>query len=443
VNKNFFEGAKAVVRQPEFRVVWVAIALIVVAFCVAFLYLPTGILGTVGILMAASAAIMFIGVYRFTERDRKAAIGKNELKSIVANLKDAIIFYDKDFKALFFNPAAERLFDVSAADVTGHEFQPQDVEKEGWRTLAQAMFPSLAPTVVSRSSAGEYPQVLDLSFADPTMELRVSTLPVADAQGVTIGFMKVIQNRTREAMLLKSKNEFLTVASHQLRTPVTDIVWAIESLAGDSSLSVESKKTVESALEASHGLVDIIEDLLNVAKIEEGRFGYSFESEDIVGFVGSILERLAPLAKRVGVRVRFEKPAGPLPKPLIDKQKLSLALGNLVENAVRYNSNDGEVLVRVEKIFDRPFIEISVKDTGIGLSQEEIGNLFRKFYRAPGAVKVYTGGSGLGLYITKNIIQAHGGEITVESEPSRGSTFRFTLPTEPKLMPQHEVAVEE
>ena len=338
--------------------------------------------------------------------------------------------------------SAEKLFSMNAADVLGHEFQPQDIERDGWRILTQVMFPSLAPTVISRSSAGEYPHVLDVSFPDPIFELRVSTLPVMGAAGDTIGFMKVIRDRTHEMALIKSKNEFLTVASHQLRTPLTDIMWAIESLTSDTQLTPASKETVKHALEASRGLIDIVEDLLNVARIEEGRFGYTFEAEDITGFVGSMLEKIAPLAKRSGVTMYFDKPAGPLPKPFIDKQKLSLALGNILENAVRYNIDNGEVRVKIEKLLDKQFIEIVVADTGIGLSHDEMDSLFKKFYRSPEAMKVHTTGSGLGLYIAKNIIQAHGGQISVESEPTHGSAFHIALPTDPKLMPQYEVAVE-
>ncbi|MEK7507992.1 MAG: ATP-binding protein [Patescibacteria group bacterium] len=437
------EKLKSVFEWQEFKIVWVVFALLAAAFIVAAFYVPPAIAAIEAVLILAAGAVLFFGAYTLIRRDKEGAVGKGELKSIIFNLQDGIIFYDKNFKALFFNPVAEKLFKIKSADVLGHEFQPQDVEKEGWRILAQVMFPSLAPTVVSRSAAGEYPQILDVSFSDPILELRVLTLPVKDAASATIGFMKVIRDRTREVTLMKSKNEFLTVASHQLRTPVTDIMWAIESLAADAEITPASKKTIDHALEASRGLIDIVEDLLNVARIEEGHFGYAFEAMDIVAFIGEILKKIAPLAERSGMKVYFDAPKTSLPKPFIDKQKLSLALSNILENAVRYNTENGEVTVGIEKVFDKPFIEISVKDTGIGMTEEEIGNLFKKFYRSPSAMKTHTNGSGLGLYIAKNIIQAHGGQVWVESEQSRGSIFHLTLPTEPKLIPQHEVVMEE
>ncbi len=431
------------VRWPELRMVWFLFALLIAAIVLnfTFLPLPTSLI-TPGLLIIVGA-LVFVSVYRAAKSDRQNRIERNELKAILFSLEDSLIVYDKDFRAIFFNPAAENLFKLNAGMVAGHQFLPQDVEKPAWRLLAQVVFPSLAPTVVSRSRAGEYPQIVDLSFTEPVLELRVYTSSISDEKSELVGFMKIIRNRTRELSMIKSKSEFLTVASHQLRTPATELSWALQTLnSTEQSLSETGKTIVETALVSSKQLVRIVEDLLNIAKIEEGHFGYKFESNDIVEFINKILVEVVPLARKAGVKIYFDRPKELLPKLMIDSQKLSLALSNILENSIRYNSENGEVIVKVEKVPDQLFLEVSIKDTGIGIAQEDLAKLFAKFFRTENAMKLQTEGSGLGLYIAKNIIQAHGGRIWAESEIGRGSVFHFTLPTDPSLMPQHEVAIE-
>ena len=374
---------------------------------------------------------------------KESSFEDDEFKNIVLHLSDALILYDRNFKFIFFNPSAEELFKVPASSVLGREFKPQDAEEGALRRLVQVIFPSLAPIVVSRSPAGVYPQVVDLSFEDPTLELRVTTTPLGVGEGGPIAFMKIVRDRTSEVFLVKAKSEFVTIASHQLRGPVTDISWALETLAGESGLSETGKSILQSTKKASGQLIRIIEDLISVAKIEEGRFGYEFESKDIVEAVLRILSGVMAQAEQAGVKVYFDRPKESLPKVLIDENKLTMAFYNFLENAIRYNVKNGEVIVKVEKVKDKPFLEIKIKDTGVGIPPDEVDKIFSKFFRARNALKFKTEGSGLGLYIAKNIIRAHGGEIQVESELNRGSTFHFTLPTDPNLVPKHEVAIEE
>ncbi len=434
---------KDVFKWREMRLVWVLLGLLVVVFVVEYNYLTTIALVIQAVALTAIGLVVFFSVFQAAKTDRSTSIERNELQSILFGLEDALIVYDRNFNVLFFNPAAEKLFLINVKAIIGHQFQPQDVEKAGYRLLTQVIFPSLAPSVVNRSGSGEYPQVVDLSFTDPPLELRTFTSPVNDEKGEPIGFMKIIRNRTRELSLIKSKNEFLTVASHQLRTPLTEINWALESLNGDTTINENSKSIVEHALAASKELLKIVEDLLNVAKIEEGRFGYNFEQEDILTFLNGLLAQIVPLARRQGIKMYFDRPKDALPPAIIDPQKLSLAVNNLLVNSVRYNVDNGEVVVKVEKQKDKPFIEVSIKDTGIGVPKDAIQNLFKKFFRSDNALKANTEGSGLGLYIAKNIIQAHGGEIKVDSEIGRGTVFSFTLPTDPALVPKHEASLEE
>ena len=430
---------KKIIVWPEFRPAWVLLATVIAAFTLDIVGFSSNLLLFIeGGLFAIILVLAMATAYRAAGADRDTKIERNELRSILGNLDDALIVYDESFRAVFFNPTAERLFKLSAKTVLGHVFVPQDVERAGWRTLVQVIFPSLAPRVVTRTKEGEYPQVLDLSFTDPALEFRVTTAPINDEDGQLLAFMKIVRDRTAQITVLRSQSEFVTVASHQLRGPITDINWALQSLMSAPELTAGNKGVVENALAASQGLLQRIEGLLNIAKMDEGQFGYKFQETDIVDFVGKILAGVLPAARKAGVKIYFDRPSGEIPKITIDAERLSLALTNILENAIRYNVENGEVIVKVDVMPGKPFVEMSVRDTGIGIPPEAIGKIFTKFYRADNAMKSQTEGSGLGLYIAKNIVAAHGGEAWVESELNRGTTVHFTLPTDLNLVPKHE-----
>ncbi len=364
------------------------------------------------------------------------------LRAIISAMEDALLVYDQNFAVQLMNPAAERLLGLKQAELLGQTLTPKNAENPKLQRLTQIIFPTLAPTIVPRSRAGEYPQVIDTSFTDPYLEIRTITTPIADGSGQVMGFMKIIRDRTREASLAKTKTEFIAVASHQLRTPITNLEWSLETIAGDPGLNGALKEIADGAVSSVKLLRTIVEDLLNITKIEEGRFGYNFKETDLAEYLEKFLENVLPQARRVGISVYFDKPKESLPKVQMDQQKISMVLQNLLDNAIRYNVANGTVTVGVLKQPNAPFLEVTVKDTGIGIPAEEAEKLFTKFYRASNAAKSAADGSGLGLYIAKNVIMAHGGRIWVESELNRGSVFHFTLPVDPSLIPPKEVPLD-
>ncbi len=391
-----------------------------------------------------AVAVIAIAALRMQERGAsplaQVQSGDGELKSILGAIEDALIIYGTDFRITYFNHVAEKLFGITATEAVGHVLSPRDAEGEGgWKTLAQVVFPSLAPRVMPRSREGELPQVADVSLADPELELRVSTEPVTDADGRTRAFVKIVRDRTPQIAALRAKSDFITVASHQLRGPATDINWALQSLSQAQELSETEKMIAATAAAASQNLLTRIEDLLGIAKMEDGQVGYAFESTDLVQYVNGVLAGVLPAARKAGVKIYLDRPSEELPKVMIDPKQLSLALTNILENAIRYNVENGEVTVKVDRLQGKPYLVVSVRDTGIGIPKEDLGKLFTKFYRAGNAVKAQTEGSGLGLYIAKGVVAAHGGQIWAESELDRGTTVSFAIPTDPALVPRHEM----
>lgn len=419
------------------------LAIVIVVFILTFETSGSWIAFIDGALLLVLFMLSAVSVYRSARIDRDTSVERSELNSILGSLGDGLIVYEADFRVIFFNPAAERIFKLNEKTVLGHIFSPRDVERDGWRTLIQVIFPSLAPRVIARTKEGEFPQIVDISFTDPPLEFRVTTAPVTDDHGKPLAFMKIVRDRTSQVLALRSKSEFVTVASHQLRGPVTDISWALQSLNNATGLDETNKSIVTNALGASDSLLRRIEDLLNIAKMEDGQFGYKFEDTDVSDFIAKVLADILPAAQKAGIKIYFDRPAQSLPHVIIDPRRLSLALTNLLENSIRYNVENGEVTVKVDKMQDKPYVVVSVKDTGIGVPPEAMEKLFNKFYRADNALKRQTEGSGLGLYIAKGIVNAHGGQIWAESELNRGTTISFALPTDPNLVPKTEVGAED
>lgn len=427
--------------MAEMKIFWILVPFLATIVVINFFFLsPFLLLATTGFVLIIGIIVFFYAA-SLARSNFVTRLEHDQLEGIVSSLEEAVIVYDRDFKILFFNPGAERLFLLDAKAIGGVRIVPKDAERNDRRLLAQVVYPSLAPIVVNRSPAGEYPQTTDLSFHDPLLELRVITTPLLGGGGNPLGFVKIIRDRTRDVLILKSKSEFVTIASHQLRTPLTGVNWALSMLVSDPSIGEANKEVVKNAASAGKQLLDIVEDLLMVSRIEEGRFGYRFGEVVLAEFIKNTLTLILPSAKKLGIKLYFDQPKA-LPPVIADAEKLKMAFENLLDNAIRYNVKNGEVVVKVEQLEGQSFILVSVKDTGIGVPPEEKEKIFTKFFRAQNALKYETEGSGLGLYIAQNVVRSHGGKIWFESEANRGTTFYFTLATDPKLVPAKEVPLE-
>lgn len=424
-------------KQPEFRPVFYLSPFILAAVIIGFVFLPA----PWNLIVAAILLLVWLLLMGLSWRLAKANVHIKteavERRSIIEHLPIGILSYNNDFAVTAFNPAAQEIFQLAAEDVIGKKLSADMASDPRFKTLISIVFSTLAPVVIRRSDPGAFPQILDISFEDPKLDLRVITDRILDEGGAPMGFIKLISDRTRENQLLRAKTEFISVAAHQLRTPLTAVNWAFEALAG-AQLPPEQTELVATGFSAAKKMLKTVNDLLDVSKIEEGRFGYQFEEVDIVSYLEEVLASSNQMAAQYGIKLYFQRPAETMPHALVDKQKLSMVLYNLLDNAIKYNVQNGQVTVAVTKEEGEPFLRVSVQDTGIGITPDEVEKLFGKFFRASNAIKAVPDGTGLGLYIARNIIQRHGGRMWVESELNRGTTFFLTLPTDPALIPKKE-----
>ncbi len=433
--KRFFRRIKFYLSLPEMRTFWFLTPALTIIIVINFIFLPVVLAWLVFGVSLIAISLIFVNSLRLAKLNWEMKIERNQIRSIIAGLQDGLIAYDPDFKVIIFNKVAEKIFKIPAKKILGKTLTPALSKQPEYQILIQTVFPSLAPAVKPVTSPDSWPSIVEISFK--SLELRVATSKITDPSGRLLGFFKVIRDQTRIKRLIKAKGEFVTIAAHQLRTPLGEIKWGLESLVEAENLTEDQKIMLEEALNIANHLLKIVADLLTTSRIEEGKFGYKFKKVDIVRFVQDILISAKPLAKEFEVKLFFEAPKEPIPLLKIDPDKLGLALSNLIDNGIRYNTPGGRLVVRIKKLKQKPFIQLSVEDTGIGIPKQDVDRLFTKFFRASNVKEIK--GSGLGLYLTKNIIENHGGEIWVESILGRGTTFYFTLPTEESLIPTTEI----
>jgi signal transduction histidine kinase len=417
-----------------------AIAFLGLAICApAFIYAPLPWALLCLACAAGIGAMAFFMARRIRQAARQAQMSGAQLSSVLKDLPAGVIAYDGNFNVLAFNTAAQEIFGVTEAEVRERPLDASLASNPRLRTLIQVVFSTLAPVVIKRSDPGSYPQIADISFEDPQLELRVITDRLMGPDGSYVGFMKLVTDQTREISLLKAKTEFITVAAHQLRTPLTAINWALEALRGET-LGDSAKELVSTAFAAVKNALNTVNNLLDASKIEEGKFGYEFQDMDLLAFMDQILSNVNDLAKQYGIKLFYDRPKGGPMQVRIDAQKMSMVLYNLLDNALKYNTEHGQVIVRIAPLQGKPYVAVSIEDTGIGIAPDQLQKLFSKFFRAENAVRTVSDGTGLGLYIARNIVRRHGGEIRVESELNRGTTFHVELPLDPRLVPQSDMS---
>jgi signal transduction histidine kinase/HAMP domain-containing protein len=256
----------------------------------------------------------------------------------------------------------------------------------------------------------------------------VSSAPILDPGGRVVGGVDVIRDVSREREIDEVKSALISTVSHELRTPLTLIHGFAELLVLRDMPVERQRSAAEEILEASKRLARLIDDLLSVSRMESGRLVLDPRPLDLAAVVERMLSPFRAMATTHTLRAKLP---GALPVVWGDPDKVEQILTNLVGNAIKYSPEGGEVLVTVEH--DEDAVQVSVRDQGIGMSPRDMGQLFEKFYRVDRDEVRRAGGTGLGLYITKRLVEMHGGHIWAESWPGVGSVFCFTLPTSAEL----------
>lgn len=240
--------------------------------------------------------------------------------------------------------------------------------------------------------------------------------------------LELTEANTRLQELDTAKSEFVSVAAHQLRTPLTGIRWLYHALLEEDAgeLNNRQKRLVKEGLRTTLRTIELVNDLLNVARIEAGRAGFIFQRQSIIPIIKKVALQFEPAAAGKGVKLGVSLPEGSIPPLDLDAEKMSIVLENILDNAVKYTAPGGRVALALSAADNALRVEIA--DTGIGIPKEQQAQIFNKFFRADNALLFQTAGTGLGLYVVKSVIDRHNGTVAVKSAEGVGTTVTITLP---------------
>lgn len=362
---------------------------------------------------------------RTLEEDKQViSVERNKLSVILSGIVDGIIVLDLDRKIVLANASVERILGKSASEMQRkHVDEIFKIFKDDAQISAAAFCP-----IRLDGFEGELFEGKDFKVDAAGGKLSYVNLisgQISEGKVAEIGCIITLHDITRERELERVKAEFVSIAAHQLRTPLTEIRWGLSALKERAKLSEDAKNIVEKSFLGTERMTDLVNDLLNVSRVEEGRYMFKSKMANPEEFMSKLVEGHAESIQKKDLNVVLKKLTVPVNIP-VDAEMITLALDNILENAILYTPAGGQISIEFEK--EGQNLNIKVEDSGIGIPAEHQYRVFSKFFRAPNAVKVRPDGSGLGLFIVKSIVEAHKGKISLQSEEGKGTVVMVSLP---------------
>jgi two-component system phosphate regulon sensor histidine kinase PhoR len=357
------------------------------------------------------------------ERERSLkdiAMEKSRIQTIIHCMASGVLVTDKEQIVVLHNPALSQLLKISGEPLVGKPLP----DSPSLKTLSEA---------IAQVLKEERPQTISQEFSlndHEAVYLRTHTAAVTGDGGTVLGSVSVVQDITYLKALDHMKNEFVAMVAHELRAPLSAIQQQISViLQGLAGMVTEKQRDLLSrSQERADGLLNLIRDLLDISKMETGRSFQQKAPLDLFPLAEKTVALLLPQAQAKDQILELK--AGPdIPSINADPQAMEEVLTNLISNAIKYTPEKGTIQVRLRP--EAEYLLIQISDNGIGISQEDLGRIFDKFYRVKSEKTRKIVGTGLGLPIVKQLVESHLGYIRVESHLDRGTTFNVLIPSIP------------
>ena len=361
-----------------------------------------------------------------TKARAKAEEEKSTTIAVISSLVDGLFVFDKNDCLSFINPRVQSFFNVEPKEVIGKTLDELKNIKQ-FSPLYNILGGALEPLLNKE---------LDI---EKGLTVNVSVVPMSKGKynnssarmdNEKTGTLVIVRDISREKLVEKMKTEFVSLTAHQLRTPLSAIKWALRMLLDKDigKINKEQGAFLERIYRSNERMIHLINDLLNVARIEEGRFLYQFTPIQLEELTASTINSFNDKIQKKKMKIKLIVPEKKMPAVKVDAEKIGIVIFNLLDNAIDYSSEKSKIEISFSSNYKE--ITFAIKDNGAGIPNSQKKRIFSKFFRGENVIKMETEGTGLGMFIAKNIIDAHHGKIWFESEEKKGTTFYFTLPIE-------------
>lgn len=359
------------------------------------------------------------------EQRNLVAKERDRVDAILQSIGDGVFVVNKEREIVVFNHVASYISGFSKEEAMGKKYTEIlkfIYEKDG--TVNDSFITAAIETGEVQEMANHTELIRKDGRRVPVAD---SAAPLKNKKGEVTGVVVVFRDVSSEREIDKAKTEFVSLASHQLKTPLSSVGWNTELLLTDQSegLSTDQKETVQEIREGNKRMIDLVNALLNVSRIELGTFAIESKPTNFRGVAESVIYELRIDIDKKNIKVE-QNYQNNLPEVNADPRLLRMILQNLLSNAIKYTPNDGLVTVSIK--VEESNITISISDTGYGIPTKQQSRIFEKLFRADNVQSKDVEGTGLGLYIIKSIVDTSGGKISFESEENKGTTFHVTIP---------------
>jgi two-component system phosphate regulon sensor histidine kinase PhoR len=341
---------------------------------------------------------------------------RERISTILSGMKEELILISADDTIYLANENFCRLFGLEKNIIVGKKYWEAVLIQEVSEFIRNAL----------QSERFDYSDLPFRKNGKIYKHYRMSASPILSEKGKFRGIVVIFHDVTLIKEMENMRREFVDNASHELKTPISSVLAVSETLIDKEPPDAQTRiRFYQTIHENAHRLNNLINDLLSLSEIEQAKGTLKSHHEDIGEILKDCLEVFSPAIKNKKHTVKWEWPDN-VPSVPMDRKSFAKAVGNILDNAIRYTEKNGEIIIRGK--VEKNGINIYIEDSGIGVPAEDIDRIFERFYRVDKARSIKLGGTGLGLSIAKHIIEAHGGQISVESTQGKGSIFSIYLP---------------